>query len=241
MHPAELLWNGHLEVDGYPDGCVQVPEPIRYTSFFPGGFGLWNPTRSDDLPHWPLGGVMVLGHDFHSENGYNESLRNGMESSEQPTWRELTRMLAEVAMPMESCFFTNFYMGLRKGTATTGRYPGSRSAAFVDRCRAFLRIQVEVQRPRLILTLGAWIPPLVAELEGGLENWRGAKTLRDIDRRSPLLENVMLHTGSPCVAAALSHPSFYPRSASARAFRGLEGPPAHEQLMREAVRAAGFI
>ncbi len=238
-HSARRLWQAHLAIAGYPDGCLQVPAPIAYTSFFPGGLGLWNPARSDVLAEFPVGGVMVLGHDFHSERGYEKSLELGMESPNQPTWRSLTKMLREAGVPLESCFFTNFYMGLRLGAATTGRYPGSLSPRFVTECRDFLRVQLEVQQPRLVLVLGAWVPSLVAPLGRGLEPWTSRTTLREIDERGlSILSNVQLHSGGSSVWAALSHPSFYPRSASGRVFRGHEGREAHELLVTEAVSLA---
>ncbi len=237
-HPALSLWSEHSTLGPYPDGCFQVPEAIPHTAFFPGGYGLWHPKEGSRLPEWPRGGVMVLDHDFHSEDGYRDSLALGMEPTSQPTWRSLSRMLEEAGISATSCFFTNFYMGLRRGSGTTGRYPGPRSEAFVRLCREFLVRQLDAQRPRLVLTLGAWVPSLAAELGGGLEVWRGAKTLKEIDAHAPIPRDVRLHAGSPCVVAALSHPSFCPRSASTRAYIGLRGPDAHSQLLRDAVLQA---
>lgn len=182
---------------------------------------------------------MVLGHDFHSERGYEKSLELGMEPPNQPTWRSLSRMLHAAGVALGSCFFTNFYMGLRRGAATTGRYPGSLSPQFVTACRDFLKVQLEVQRPRLVLVLGAWVPSLVAPLGGGLEPWTSCSTLREIDDRGlSILSDVKLHSGGSSVWAALSHPSFYPRSASGRVFRGHQGREAHELLVADAVSLA---
>jgi hypothetical protein len=58
---------------------------------------------------------MILGHDFHSEAGYEASFKNGAEPVTQPTWRKLLEALKEADVPLEECFFINFYMGLRKG------------------------------------------------------------------------------------------------------------------------------
>ena len=70
MHPAELLWRLQRRVAPNPTNVVPVPAPIQGTAFFPGGFGLWREDVSRPLPAWPLGGVMILGHDFHSEYAY---------------------------------------------------------------------------------------------------------------------------------------------------------------------------
>src|SRR5690242_16233098 len=92
-HPAEVLWDLHEPVR-YPNGVKRIPKPIVGTAFFPGGYGLWNPKGQRPLPDFPVGGVMVLGHDFHSEAGYLESLRRGFESKTQPTWAALIKLLA---------------------------------------------------------------------------------------------------------------------------------------------------
>lgn len=145
QHPAYALWRRHSRLGAYPDGCLAVPSPIAWTAFFPGGFGLWNPSPSESLPPWPRGRVMVLGHDFHSEVGYREALLRGHEDPSNPTWREPVKMLTAAQIPLTSCFFTNFYMGLRRGTATTGKFPGSRDASFVATCRLFLQGQLDAQ------------------------------------------------------------------------------------------------
>ena len=182
LHPSEALWVEHAPPPGYPAGVVAVPEPIAGTSFFPGGFGLWNPEGTRPLPSFPLGGVMVLGHDFHSETGYAASLARGHESPNQPTWRSLTALLERSGIPPCRCFFTNVYMGLRAGSRTTGPFPGARDAEFVAHCRRFLARQLSVQRPRLILTLGAVAPYVLAPLSRELDIWTAPRSLRN--RRS---------------------------------------------------------
>src|SRR5205085_11079262 len=109
-HPAELLWSEHEPPSGYPSRVLRVPQPIVGTAFFPGGYGLWNPAGTYPLPEFPLGGMMVLGHDFHSEAGYQASFERGKESETQPTWRNLLALLATVGIKPEVCFFTNAYM-----------------------------------------------------------------------------------------------------------------------------------
>lgn len=63
VNPAEELWQCQDPPEGYPKGVIRVPAPIAGTAFFPGGHGLWRPDVLKPLPEFPLGGIMVLGHD----------------------------------------------------------------------------------------------------------------------------------------------------------------------------------
>jgi len=195
LHTSEKLWHEHAPASGYPPGVVPIPTPIAGTSFFPGGYGLWNPTNCTHIPPFPAGEIMVLGHDFHSEAGYHASLRRGYESPQQPTWRNLVALLTQAGIPLKTCFFTNVYMGLRAGTQTIGPFPGARNAAFVLHCRRFLLRQLEVQRPRLILTLGIVAPYVLASLSEGLKDWLGQRHgFRQIDAIGPVQRDIAFCT-----------------------------------------------
>jgi hypothetical protein len=233
MHPAQTLWEQHLAVSGYPPGCLPVPAPIPGIAFFPGGYGLYREDTNAPLPPWPKGGIMVLGHDFHSVAGYQASVARGHEDPTQPTWRALTDLLGAARISPRSCFFTNVYMGLRE-TGTTGRYPGSRSAEFVVACQEFLRRQVEAQAPRLILTLGAWVPAFLGTTFAAVSSWRRARSFRDLDTVGPLIRSAPLTPGLETTVAALVHPSFRAASLRHRTYRGLVGAAAESRLLADA-------
>ena len=171
-HPARQLWAEHAYPGEQPLGVLPVPAAILGTAFFPGGYGLLASAPGSELPAFPFGGVMVLGHDFHSEVGYRRSLERNGESHLQPTWRNILKLLAQASIPTDDCFFTNFFMGLRQGTNTIGVFPGSTSKPYVEHCRRFLLRQLEVQRPRLVLTLGIHTPYLVAPMSPELAPWQ---------------------------------------------------------------------
>ncbi len=192
-HPVEHLFNLHKRVAPYPKGVIPVPEQIAGTAFFPGGSGLWQPSGSNVLPPFPVGKVMVLGHDFHSEVGYRLSLAKRGENLQGPTWRNLLQLLYEADIGPEQCFFTNAYMGLRAGRNTTGRFPGAHDRRFVERCQSFLFEQIEVQQPRLILTLGNYVPSILATLSSDLDVWRKRQSLTQLDVLGiPLVASVRL-------------------------------------------------
>ena len=239
LHIAEQLWQRHTTLGPYPRGVLPVPEPIAGTAFFPGGYGLWRPDVSAPLAPFPVGGVMVLGHDFHSETGYEASLERGRESETQPTWQNLLRLLKEVEIAPEECFFTNVYMGLRAGTQTTGVFPGSRDPKFVERCRRFLAEQLAAQRPRLILTLGVHAPRVLAPLSPGLEDWGDVAGFKELDRLGPVRYEVQFPdaTGVETTVVALTHPCLRYAGVRHRTYKGMQGHAAELAMIEDAKQA----
>ena len=151
---AEELWQQMSKaVSPFPEGVVDVPEPIPGTAFFPGGYGLW--LEENVRPPFPTGQIMVVGQDFNSEKAYKKARDAGTEVNLSSTWDILKKILPASGVSLEDCFFTNLYMGLREGGPEAGRFPGARDKDFVERCIKFFKHQLEVARPKLILTLGA--------------------------------------------------------------------------------------
>src|SRR5690242_9461147 len=138
QHPVENLFALLAQVEPYPAGVVAPRGRISGTAFFPGGWGLWGTAADQDVPPMPIGGVMVLGHNFDSEVGFAYSLSHEGEKLKGPTWRTLRRVLTQARIALEACFFTNAYMGLKAGSEPTGKFPGAQNAAFVSRCQWFL-------------------------------------------------------------------------------------------------------
>lgn len=245
LHPVEVLFQRLSEVEPYPKKLrvVAIPERIRGTAFFPGGAGLWRPDPDTPLPEMPIGGVMILGQDFHSKRGYEASLAAGHERLSSPTWRQLLPLLDRAGIRPERCFFTNAYMGLREGDKSTGPFPGARDTKFAQRCREFLGVQISVQKPRLILTLGSRAPAVLAELSPELSAWRGASNLAAIDASEcPVVfgarfDNIP-HVTS--VVVAFTHPSQRRLNVGRRRYRGRESDDAEALMLSEAVQASGI-
>jgi hypothetical protein len=246
MHPIEGLFARMSSVEPYPQRVVPVPARIPGVAFFPGGAGLWRASSGCPLPDMPIGGVMVLGHDFHSKTGFHESLAQGSEVPDvatngyrtPATWVNLRAFLKDADIPLERCFFTNAYMGLRMGVGKTGRFPGSRDPRFISRCRAFLIDQISVQRPRVILTLGTWVPGFVAPSAPKLKAWARARSVAAIDAAGGVHHDVWL-TELPefsCSVVALTHPSLRGPNVHRRQFGELRGHEAELAMISEAMR-----
>jgi hypothetical protein len=174
--------NELVPLDLYPSGVLPVPtNRIAGTAFFPGGSGLHQEHRDPGGVISPVGGVMILGHNFDSEAGFNESVARGKEKLTTGTWGPLLKLLAAAEIPFHQCFFTNAFMGLCQGDDSFD-YRGREHAEFRDAGCTFLIAQIETQLPRLILTLGRQVPPMLAELSPELSLWNGPNlSLSDFD------------------------------------------------------------
>ncbi len=237
QHPVEYLFTKLKDLD-YPDGLVPVPEVIRGTAFFPGGYGLWREV-GEHLPPLPLGEVMVLGQDFGKREDYREALRIGHELDTATTWRHLCPLLRDARIPPECCFFTNAYMGLRTGRSSTGPSPGTKHEGFRQWCQSFLREQVAKQKPRLILVLGLPAAELIASVSPDLAEWSkgGGLKWKDLYDAGPLKRGVDFGNGATRVTVvALLHPSGYGlgNNLARRRYGKNTGRDAELALLREA-------
>src|SRR5580700_4815256 len=105
----------HDQFGRYPNGVIRISKRISGTAFFPGGYGLWNTQPDVPLPAMPVGGVMIVGHNFDSEVGFEYSLNHPGKNLKSSTWRNLLAFLKQVEILPEWCFFTNAYVGLQSG------------------------------------------------------------------------------------------------------------------------------
>src|SRR3954451_23113481 len=126
QHSVEGLFEMVNRFGDYPAGVVPMSGRISGTAFFPGGSGLWATHAGQPLPPMPIGGVLVLGHNFDSEAGFADSLARGIERINGPTWGTLRKLFERAGIPMERCFFTNVFMGLKAGAKATGAFPCAR-------------------------------------------------------------------------------------------------------------------
>lgn len=209
----------HLPTN-YPKGVVPTREAIAGTAFFPGGHGLW---IEDGEPRFPVGGIMVLGHDFHSEAEYSKSVKRGKENLKAATWRNLIHFLEAAGIAPRDCFYTNYYMGLREGLATTGVFPGSTDPDFGRACQQFFLEQLRQQRPKVILVLGVHVPRQLAPLAPALQLWSTATTLKDFNAPGMAVVHNVRFTGHADAVnvVMLAHPSQRRLNVRHRSYKGL--------------------
>lgn len=194
-------------IDGYPDGVVPVYERITGTSFFPGGDGLWKHGHvNEDLK---IGGVMIVGHNFDNISGFKKSLSMGTEPITCPTWRNIRKLLSDSEINIEDCFFTNVYVGLMDSESNVGVFPGSKSEVFKQQCIKLLEYQISEQRPSIILTLGSFVPPLIARLSIDLQEWLTVDKISQLDSINKQFITGARFCGGDVISnvIALTHPA----------------------------------
>jgi hypothetical protein len=145
--------------EAYPDDVVAVPEPLAGTSAFPASSGLVRPAGSSELPPFPYGGLMVIGHDVDSldlhEDRRNRGIADGdVDHGLSATWFGLYRLLDLGGVAHDDVYVTSLYVGLKRGPSV-GAFTRHPSAAFTTWCDRFLEHQVRVMRPSVMLVLGS--------------------------------------------------------------------------------------
>ena len=102
---------------------------------------------------------MFVGHYTDSKDQHDARRTSARLPGEPPggvmlTWRNLYRMADRAGVRREEIFFTNVYVGLSTKPQARGPFPGRRDPSFRAWCSAFLDEQIQLMRPRAVVTLG---------------------------------------------------------------------------------------
>jgi len=223
---TKILWDNISMVEPYPDTVASVVKLVGGTAFFPGGTGLLNDVSSSNIPT-----ILVLGQDFSTEIEYNRILKSGGNMS-SPTWVNIVNLFDQACIDLCDCFFTNSFMGLRKTDSMTGRFPGYRDKQFVDRSLEFLEFQIQLVRPRIIITLGKYAADMLYHISvNDLHAWKSYQALRlpDIGYvQRAKFGNIA------CKCIALEHPSMRRTNVKRRKYKGYTGNDAELTLLKDA-------
>lgn len=240
--------------ESYPRDLEAVPSLMDGLSFFPAGRGLYQPNGSTEIPTFPFEGVMIVGRDFGTLDAYKKAKASDDhgELESDPTWKHLLALLDAADCDPRSCFFSNAFMGLRKGKRNVGDTQAHRDRNFLAACRDFFVTQIEMMRPRVLLTLGSAVPAFVAEKLEVDPSWC-AGTLKAIDAANkPVQKDVAVPDLGFTVAAtvALTHPCLRPVNVRRRSYdllpshggeKKLRGHEAERMMLRDALTHAGLL
>ena len=151
----ELEAERRFDGESYPKSMCAFPFRLAGQGFFPGGDGLW---REDNcLAHesqraLPKDGIVFVGNDFGTLESYRKLEGRGYENP--PTWRHLKARIRRAELPQELCFCTNAIVGLRITGTALSKQAWQDFPTFPHFCREFFAFQLEVLRPKLLVTLG---------------------------------------------------------------------------------------
>ena len=224
---SELLFNKIYKVEPYPNSVASVTKMINNTAFFPGGRGLWMENETVVFPS-----ILVLGQDFSNEKEYLKMLSNNSNDLDGPTWRNLIKLFNQADINLCDCFFSNVFMGLRKTESMIGKFPGFNDKEFFQRNLEFLRYQIDVVKPKVIITLGIYVPIMLAKLsEIDLTSWKEAKTFKDTDLGVKFDVRFDNHQ---CTCVALIHPCMRNTNVKQRRYKNFMGNDAELNMLKDA-------
>lgn len=212
----------------YPSS-MQPISGIPGKAFFPGGRGLWNDGDSNPADKK----YMVLGQDFDTVYAFDRALAAGEEDVQKnAAWRNLLAFLKECNITPEECFFTNAIMGARVEGNNSGRSPAFKDNAFIAACRAFFLLQLEAQKPEVILVLGKEPARFLAPFSDDLKAWKKEQSFAKIDAAGEQVkQNVAFENGITAHLVLLTHPSFRPSNVHRRRYEEAEGHAAEVAMV----------
>jgi hypothetical protein len=176
-------------VKSYPEKkIVRIMDnmSIKGTSFYPGGKGLY---LEDGNIEFPINGIMVLGQDFDNECNFHESVKRETElNKNSKAWNNIIYHFPKVGINMNKCFFTNAIMGLRigksKNTGVSVAFQHKKEKEiFLEECRNFFIEQLNLQKPKLIIGLGAQIPRFVSGCSNDLNELSHVYSYKDLNKK----------------------------------------------------------
>jgi len=160
-------------------------------------------------------------------------LRNEENDLDCATWRNLRKLFAEANVKLTECFFSNVFMGLRKTDSPTGKFPGFKDGKFVSRNVEFLLFQIDIIKPKVIITLGKYSAELLSSLTDNLECWKNNKALNQPD--IGLKEGVKIN-GNIITCVALEHTSMRNSNVKRRRYKKFAGNEAEVRMLRDALK-----
>jgi len=232
------------DVNVYPhDVVVPITPKLRGRSFFPGGCGLFGGVaqRLADRP------IMLVGQDFGTLDYWNGL--NTDDESWQGTWTSLRKMLLEVEVDPRNCFFTNVLLGVRRSGPIDGPSPALRCPDYVSACSEYVKEQVGIVQPSVVVALGK-VPTillarcfgLTSSLSAPTEDDSKNATFEQIDNQGlQFRESVSLSSSRTFAFASSVHPDRFWLHYRHRHWpeKKTRGRPCHDLIWQEIRRASG--
>jgi uracil-DNA glycosylase len=159
---------------------------------------------------WP--NIMAVGHNFGCEDYRNEINAAGREN-DKATWRNLCGLLTDADVPIESCFMTNWFIGLQPVRKQVGEFLSRPDSRYERECSELLLEQIRALKPYVILLLGLPVVGRAHRIMPTLKPWANAPNWSGVDSSilGPVAHGVEIPgTEVKANVVALLHPSFSP-------------------------------
>ena len=201
------LFNEMRKLDFNQCNGMENIDVMKGPGFFPGCIGTVN--NSIDIRNTE---VMVLGQDFDTVKNYGNIDPIKGEIGNNKTWHNLIRLLDDLHIDIQNCFFTNAYMGLRSGTEVknTGRSPAAKRSAvgFAEECYSFFKRQLHIVRPKLVLVLGKETAKFLTKaFPKEFKKWENIPTLKQFYTNENAVFNDFAFEGEKIRFVLVLHPS----------------------------------
>jgi hypothetical protein len=151
------------------------------------GYGSEFPVWANGIAAISVEGIMAVGQDFHSEKQYDQTRMHPGQNLTKGMWPRFKDVYDRAGADFQNTFFTNAYMGLRKGEKSTEYFRRDRPK-FCEKMPVVFWEQVETQKPKLILALGKRVVPFMADLSVDLHCWKGKTTIKEIQNGKQIIE-----------------------------------------------------
>ncbi len=236
LDPLFDLVRGLPDAEGIEN---QYKKVLLHPSFFPVGTGLL------DLDDQSISDkeVMVLGQDWGCKHWVDQD-EHDPAWKKQSTWRNIFYLLEASEIEPNNCFYTNALMGVRTGMVGTGPSPAWKNPGFVKACTGIFRETLRIQKPKLILALGAMVARFLASADKGhqLEAWSKNFSFKNIDEAGKaFFKNVHFVDEIRPNVVLVVHPSFRNSNVARRRYGEIEGHEAEVAMVREALKTYSIL
>ncbi len=231
MGISDTLFSKMNEYLPFPDGIEPIPKMINDTSFFPGGIGFFDSKQVYISPE-----ILILGQDFSNVEEHKKMLDGKIKDINSQTWKRMLLLLAEAGIDPNKCFYTNAFMGLRKEGSSVGKFIGFQYPGYLRNNDEFLKFQLDIIKPKLIIVMGKFAPLVLARLSTDLKPWESIQSFNDIDERKiALMESVNFgnHCSTCCI---IVHTSYRHLNVRSRKYKEFSGDDAEIELIKDAIK-----
>lgn len=125
--------------------------------FFPLGSGIFSEQSEIENAEIKKCEIMILGNDFGTIKYLNEKCVNEKEAKTNPTISNLLQL----EMDESTTFYTNLFLGLRKGEEMVGIK--KLETEYLNFCMNFFKIQLELIKPNIVICLGNEVKKALVE------------------------------------------------------------------------------